>query len=76
LDFGVFVTGSSSRSDTTHWLRATLVPRKGPVVGPFERFFTTSACPSALAQAMTVRAETMFLDALQATYGIQDELPW
>jgi hypothetical protein len=76
LDFGVFITGSTSHSGRKHRIRISYVPRVGPAIVEPPWSWETATLPTETLQSILFRLEAFVCDAAGDEYGVQQRIPW
>lgn len=75
LDYGVFLTVSSSNSGRNHWIRIRGVTRHGDLGQAHDWRWDTYALPMEVLQEVLSVLQAKVIMELEHRYGIQDELP-
>jgi hypothetical protein len=75
LDYGLFLTVSSSNSGRNHWIRIRGVTRHGDLGPSSEWRWDTYALPMEVLQEVLSVLQAKVIMELEHRYGIQDELP-
>ena len=75
LDYGLFVTFSSSNSGRNHWIRIRGVSRYGDLGTPEDFRWDTSAMPQRMLKDILSVLETTFIEEVVNRYGVEDGLP-